>query len=661
MFLDKQTVDSIAQALKQFHADNLMSEAWRALYDKAPIEQMIPDFLTALNNPQHISHASENLSREALEHQLPYPLIMGDINYLKSAIVAYFRKQGEQPLELFDRVDAIFDQVKNEVACHYLDEAVSQNGIFPKKSKIEDQKLLSIYNRWFHGVREAIQSHQIEQFLTLSTINQEIFEALTYPETLMVCLDDGSCKDVKERHQNLMRLMGLLFEKLQAQSYEQAYLLYHELRVAVEQLVTLLVTLYFNFETNPLSSFLRFLELVPSLGKQAYLVMINARNLERTNQLYGEDVGDLVLESIEEALDRLKTEHQSSIVAVKGVNGDFYLLSLGLERQALSDLLSEFVDHLLALDTQIEMTPEVSMVTVEYSGLKFVGRQNFRRLFRYLHETKANSNLFIEGEALEALNQWILDQVATADNIKQLLVEKNLVLHVQPIVSVQHPHAYYAFEVLGRLQTPDGLLSAGIFIDSLIQMKLIDVFDGLVLEKIIEKKEQLKHLAGRVFLNVSPASLKSRHYLDKLVAALKGPLKDLEVVLELTEQTFLEQNRVVENIHQAHGAHFAIDDFGSGYSALSMVADLAELGVIKVLKVDGSITQLTTTKAAYRNILEVIGDLTDKLALKSIAEFIEDEETLQAVVQSNIDFGQGYYLGRPDSIEKWLAKVAFNL
>jgi len=90
---------------------------------------------------------------------------------------------------------------------------------------------------------------------------------------------------------------------------------------------------------------------------------------------------------------------------------------------------------------------------------------------------------------------------------------------------------------------------------------------------------------------------------------------------------------------------FALDDFGSGYSNFAHILELN----IDYLKIDASLVKYITTDNNSRVITKTIINFASNLGLKTIAEFVEDQDSLEMLKKMGIDFIQGYYIGKPDS------------
>ena len=95
-----------------------------------------------------------------------------------------------------------------------------------------------------------------------------------------------------------------------------------------------------------------------------------------------------------------------------------------------------------------------------------------------------------------------------------------------------------------------------------------------------------------------------------------------------------------------------MDDFGSGYSSLSMLKDTN----VDTLKVDMGFLQKTTDADKSRKILEMVIGLCKKLNLRVVVEGVETAEQVRMLMELGCDVFQGYYFARPMPIEDFETK-----
>ncbi len=653
MHLTDIQIDHFIEALSIFRKKHLPDSLTQQ--QLAPVDCMVRAFLKVVLQPEQTVQAAEDIAQTALKLKLPYALLLGEINALKQIMLDYFKADYDSPLDAFEQIDRAFEQSKNIIARCYLHTLAQENDLFPVLAKPEKQYLLQIYDRWFRKLRKALTENDLDVFKELADNNIHFIEALGYPETLIVCLDPSACTEVHEAHKNIMRQAVLLYVKLLQQHYEQAYLLYIGLVASVKQFSTLLATLYFNYETDRIGLFLNFMENLSHIHKQAYLTLFNVRNLNQVNQLKGEDVGDALLEQLDNQLQNSLEKNRTHLAYTRGLMGDFYVLTIGLTADETLSLLQPVSDALAKQG--IALTRH----TINLTHIKLVDRSTIRQLIRYLHDHAPKENQLLDDEStLEPINVWIKAQVTMSVNLHQLLEQDQLDIHLQPLINTQN-NKIAAYEALGRLNTEGGILSIGLFIDKLIELNLIERFDTLILNTIARHAEALEQMNLPLFINCSPASLNSPEYQQHLNKMIQGPLKNLTLVIELTEQTMLNSVEQVISLHQETGVIFAIDDFGTGFSSLKTVVELAEAEAAKFLKIDGSLTRMIGNSSAIQRLFKLVHTLAAGLSMQSVAEFIENEETLVFLRETGIEFGQGFFLAKPEPVDAWLIRNLYQV
>jgi Amt family ammonium transporter len=104
---------------------------------------------------------------------------------------------------------------------------------------------------------------------------------------------------------------------------------------------------------------------------------------------------------------------------------------------------------------------------------------------------------------------------------------------------------------------------------------------------------------------------------------------------------------------QELGVSFALDDFGAGLSSFGYLRSLP----VDTLKVDGQFVRNLANSALDRGIVAAINQIAHVMGMETVAEFVEDEPTVQQLDHIGIDYLQGYHLGRPQPLEHYLSAV----
>ncbi|MFE6076161.1 EAL domain-containing protein [Paenibacillus sp. NPDC057886] len=121
------------------------------------------------------------------------------------------------------------------------------------------------------------------------------------------------------------------------------------------------------------------------------------------------------------------------------------------------------------------------------------------------------------------------------------------------------------------------------------------------------------------------------------------------MVFELTEkqavQDYVEFERILSN-YRSQGFRIAIDDAGSGYSSLKAIVSLKP----DFIKLDRALISRVDTHPDQQHILRILKQFAVDSGTSIIAEGIERYEEIQFLRREGIEYGQGYALGRPDTV-----------
>ncbi len=239
---------------------------------------------------------------------------------------------------------------------------------------------------------------------------------------------------------------------------------------------------------------------------------------------------------------------------------------------------------------------------------------------------------------------------------------KGMFLEMQPIMSLQAPHDAKDFEILLRVCAPDGtIIPASQVIPVAEQHGFIAKIDRWVLRNSLEWMDaNLARLTNTRFVcvNLSGGSLNDERFIqDTFVLLAQYPRVLPRLCIEVTESVALHDLdntvRFIEGLRK-FGAKVALDDFGAGYTSFSYLKALSA----DAIKIDGSFIQNLSSHPADASIVAAIVELAHNLGLKSIAEWVEDQATLELLAEIGVDYVQGYLLARPQSAENILAAAS---
>ncbi|WP_163577792.1 putative bifunctional diguanylate cyclase/phosphodiesterase [Halomonas faecis] len=225
------------------------------------------------------------------------------------------------------------------------------------------------------------------------------------------------------------------------------------------------------------------------------------------------------------------------------------------------------------------------------------------------------------------------------------LEEERIVPFFQPIADARTGEVAI-HELLMRIQVGDRVVPAGEFIDIAESIGVIHKMDYQLIEKAFAQVQEQGY-EGMLFINLSPKSLIVGEFIGRIhQLAIDYGIRPERIVFELTERETVSNLKLLEKFVldlKLEGFSFAIDDFGSGFSSFRYLKQFP----IDVIKIEGEFIRNMITDDKYMAFVKSIVTLARSLGVSTIAEFIEDEAVFEAVRELGIDYGQGYYLGRP--------------
>ncbi|MBR4627003.1 MAG: EAL domain-containing protein [Ruminococcus sp.] len=251
------------------------------------------------------------------------------------------------------------------------------------------------------------------------------------------------------------------------------------------------------------------------------------------------------------------------------------------------------------------------------------------------------------------------------DGFHAALREKQFVVYYQPKFDIeQDVPVLSSAEALVRWKHPTlGLVSPGVFIPLFEKNGLIQELDQYVwsqtASKIRDWKERL-NISLPVSVNVSRINLYDPELTDKLLNITKtNGLNAKNLLLEITESAYTEKTdqiiTTVKNLRK-HGFFIEMDDFGCGYSSLSMLIDMP----IDALKLDIQFIRSAFKEQKDTRLLEAMIGLAKSFEVPTIAEGVETAEQYAELKAMGCNTIQGYYFSRPlpeDDFEKLIVKA----
>ncbi len=209
-------------------------------------------------------------------------------------------------------------------------------------------------------------------------------------------------------------------------------------------------------------------------------------------------------------------------------------------------------------------------------------------------------------------------------------------------------------ELFVRIQGEDGkMIEPGKFIPAAEKFGLISAIDRWVLKTTLAQLAAANGSAvnQRFAINVSGQSLSEAGFLDFVVRQFElTQVPPKRIHFEITETTAIgdlpNAMRFISVLKEM-GCAFVLDDFGKGLSSFSYLKNLA----VDYLKIDGEFVRNLTTDPIQAALVGSIHEIGRVMGLRTIAESVEDKETLEALRVIGVDYVQGFYFSKPRLLE----------
>jgi len=243
----------------------------------------------------------------------------------------------------------------------------------------------------------------------------------------------------------------------------------------------------------------------------------------------------------------------------------------------------------------------------------------------------------------------ITDNLDQKSELRHILDQEAITPLFQPIVDLKEK-CVFGYEALSRAPTHSSLHMPDQLFCAAREHNMLFELDRLCRKLAIARFQQIA-LQQKLFINLDPISLLDPHYQNGTTAEILQfyRLTFDRVVIELTEHSQVDD---IESLKQAvshyrsMGFSIALDDLGTGYSSLQLMAELKP----EFIKLDKYFIRKLPTDAVAHEFARAICKLAKKTSCAVIAEGVETMAELDEVYAIQADFAQGYFFAQPMAI-----------
>ncbi|MFP4207857.1 MAG: EAL domain-containing protein [Wenzhouxiangella sp.] len=395
-------------------------------------------------------------------------------------------------------------------------------------------------------------------------------------------------------------------------------------------------------------------------GQQIAVVYIDLDNFKLINDRHGHHAGDQVLRQVGQRIAEVLRE--TDTVARPG-GDEFVAILTGLKSETDPDQLLRRLLQRMEAPIRLEQGPAQVGLSIGVTLYPQAGEPEADQLLRQadqaMFEAKRkgrNTVCYFDTELERLTRQRHLDQ----QRLHRALAEDEFTLHYQPQVSLRTGRVG-GVEALIRWNHPErGLLAPGAFLPMIEDPRLAVALGEWVRVRALRDHRgwQRQGLDLDIAVNVDAIDLLADDFVGRIQQLLSThpdfPARRL--LLEVVETSVLEdmaRANTITNACRAMGVGVALDDFGTGFSSLSHLKHLP----LQQLKIDRSFVSGMMADADDLAIIEAVVNLGRVFDLDVLAEGVETEEQVEALIQFGCSQVQGYLISRPmpaDQLPGWI-------
>jgi PAS domain S-box-containing protein len=378
------------------------------------------------------------------------------------------------------------------------------------------------------------------------------------------------------------------------------------------------------------------------------IAMININSFRDINNFYGFEAGDLVLKKFSQILlDKISTNINLDLYRV--ANDVFAICTKNKDNlKEIRDICTNIIEHFSLNPILINNNSFYLSISIGVArNCKDSAVQNnllSKAEYALRMAKKRDISILFLDENIELYNK-LKENKKLIEELKNALISNNLLIYGQKLINNISKKEKY--EILMRIKLDDGsILTPYSFLKEAKKAKLYLGMTRMLVKKACE------YFKGKDIdfnLNLTLEDIKDQYTMDFIVNAMEKTNTAKQITFEIVESEGIESFTEVSNfIKKAKklGCKIAIDDFGTGYSNFEYIIKLD----VDYIKIDGSlIKNINTDNNLYLTVQTIVG-FAKALKIKTVAEFVHNEEVLNCVKNLDIDYSQGFFIDEPKEL-----------
>jgi len=389
-----------------------------------------------------------------------------------------------------------------------------------------------------------------------------------------------------------------------------------------------------------------------SRNRRYCFLHVDIDQLHVVNDLLGHHEGDALIRRVARALQSCVRD-SDEIGRLDGDEFAVILADCGVEQarvvaQKISDAVAAL--KVMSANRQLDVSASIGVASIDLQTGSLVSLMANAEIACKAAKEAGRSEIRVFADDDVALVRRSAE-VEWIGRIQGALQEDEFRLYCQPVVPLKDSSASPHFEILIRLQDGDDVLSPVEFLPAAERYQLMPQIDRWVVRNTLKALDAVWDAVAMhdpVFcLNLSGQSLTNTGFQAFVLEQLeRSAVPSHNVCFEITETCAIanidEATAFMQQIKDT-GSKFSLDDFGAGLSSFGYLRMLP----VDYLKIDGSFIRDIVADNVSRAMVEAICQIAVTMGLRTVAEFVGDEPTVQLLDGIGVDYVQGFHVGKP--------------
>ncbi len=375
-------------------------------------------------------------------------------------------------------------------------------------------------------------------------------------------------------------------------------------------------------------------------NNNATLILLNIDNFREINGFYGNIVGDFILVEISKKL----------TIIMKSYNFKHYRLNadefaLFKKSKTKINKLETFIKNL---------NNELGRLIINYQNTELHIRLSIGAVSKKTNRPLAFADLALKQARLEKksyciyndnlkLTEQYSQNIEMAIKIKNAIKNDKIIPYYQPIID-NNTQEIVKYEALVRLIDENNkVISPFFFLNISQKIRLYNEVTKAVIRHSFKKFHNTKY---EFSVNLTINDIKNPEIINYIFKYIKKYNVANRLIFEITETDEIKNYKILLdfiNKIKPYGVKIAIDDFGSGYSNFNYILKIKP----DIIKIDGSIIKNIENDQDSFLITKTIVSFAKEMNIKTLAEFVENENILEITKNLGVDYSQGYYFSPP--------------